>query len=318
MARPLRIEYPGAYYHVTSRGNEQRAIFKDDRDREKFLELLKRAVEEFHLRVHGYVLMSNHYHLLIETPQSGLNRALRYLNGVYTQTFNRRHRRVGHLFQGRYKAILVDKDSYLLELSRYIHLNPWRLKKSEDPFKYRWSSLNAYVGPVAVPRWLTAEEVLSEFGSRGKRGYREFIVDGMKSGIKTPWEEVRGQVVIGSEKFVEKVADRHLGDRREKRGEESRVGEIVGVKADAVIRGIEKYYGIKSEDLRNRGRRYTEPRYVASYLLRRYCLMGLREIGERVGLHYSAVGNVIRQLRDRPTVSQAKSMRSLNVKFKNQ
>jgi REP-associated tyrosine transposase len=248
MARPLRIEYPGAYYHVTSRGNERKAIFRGDADREKFLELLGRAVEEFHLRLHGYVLMSNHYHLLVETPKSGLNRALRYLNGVYTQTFNRRHRRVGHLFQGRYKAILVDKDSYLLELSRYIHLNPWRLKKSEDPFKYRWSSLNAYVGAVAIPRWLTGAEVLSEFGSRGKRGYREFIVDGMTTGIKTPWEEVRGQVVMGSEQFVEKVADRHVRDRGAKWGEESRVGEIVGVKVGAVIREVEKYYGIKSEE----------------------------------------------------------------------
>jgi REP element-mobilizing transposase RayT len=108
MARPLRIEYPGAYYHVTSRGNERKTIFRDDRDRERFLELVGRAVEEFHLRLHGYVLMSNHYHLLVETPKGGLSRALRYLNGVYTQAFNRRHGRVGHLFQGRYKAILVD------------------------------------------------------------------------------------------------------------------------------------------------------------------------------------------------------------------
>ncbi|PYJ69641.1 MAG: addiction module toxin RelE, partial [Verrucomicrobia bacterium] len=114
MARPLRIEYPGAYYHVTTRGNERKAIFRDDRDRERLLELLDRAVKHFHLRLHGYVLMSNHYHLLVETPRGGLSRALRYLNGVYTQAFNRRHRRVGHLFQGRYKAILVDKDAYSL------------------------------------------------------------------------------------------------------------------------------------------------------------------------------------------------------------
>src|SRR5262245_18130318 len=140
MARPLRIECTGAYYHVTSRGNERKAIFRHDRDREKFLELLGRAAEEFHLRLHGYVLMSNHYHLLVETPEGGLSRALRYLNGVYTQSFNRRYRRIGHLFQGRYKAILVDKDSYLLELSRYVHLNPWRLKRSQDPFTYQWGS----------------------------------------------------------------------------------------------------------------------------------------------------------------------------------
>src|SRR5215467_11814660 len=109
MTRPLRIEYTGAHYHVTSRGNERKAIFRDDTDREKFLELTGRAVEQFGIRVHAYVLMSNHYHLLIETPRGGLNRALRYLNGVYTQVFNRRHKRVGHLFQGRYKAILVKR-----------------------------------------------------------------------------------------------------------------------------------------------------------------------------------------------------------------
>jgi REP-associated tyrosine transposase len=124
MARPLRIEYSGAYYHVTSRGNERKAIFRDDTDRKTFLGLVERAAEEFHLRLHGYVLMNNHYHLLLETRKGGLNRALRFLNGVYSQAFNRRHHRIGHLFQGRYKAILVDKESYLLELSRYLHLNP--------------------------------------------------------------------------------------------------------------------------------------------------------------------------------------------------
>src|ERR1700693_1663537 len=159
MARPLRIEYRGAYYHVTSRGNERKAIFRDDADREKFIELVGRAVQDFALRLHGYVLMANHYHLLVETPGGGLSRALRYINGVYTQTFNRRHRRAGHLFQGRYKAIVVDKESYLLELSRYIHLNPWRVKRSQDPFRYRWSSLRAYVSGRPAARWLTVREV---------------------------------------------------------------------------------------------------------------------------------------------------------------
>src|SRR5438067_11487300 len=119
MARPRRIEYPGACYHVSTRGNERNAIFRDDRDREKLLELLDRAVKDFHLRLHGYVLMSNHYHLLVETPRGGLSRALRYLNGVYTQSFNRRHRRVGHLSQGRYEAILADEDAYVLDKPLY-------------------------------------------------------------------------------------------------------------------------------------------------------------------------------------------------------
>ena len=172
------------------------------------------------------------------------------------------------------------------------------------------------MGATVAPGWLTVKEVLSEFGSRKKRGYREFIIEGMKGGIQTPWEEVRGQVVIGSEEFVGKVAERHLGGRRERRGEQSLIKEIVGVKPEAVIKKIERYYGIKGEELRGRGRRYTEPRYVASYLLRRHCLMGLREIGEQVGLHYSAVGNAVRQLTDRPTGSQAESLRRIRVNLR--
>ncbi len=318
MARPLRIEYPGAYYHVTSRGNERKAIFRDDRDREKFLELVKRAVEEFNVRVHGYVLMSNHYHLLVETPKGGLNRALRYLNGVYTQAFNRRHRRVGHLFQGRYKAIVVEKESYLLELSRYVHLNPWRVKKTEDPFHYAWSSLRSYMGKEAPPKWLTMSEVLSYFGSNGRRRYREFVRDGMDTGVKTPWEEVRGQAVLGTEAFIEEVAERHFPDERKRVGEETGIREVVGVKPEVVIKAVTSHYGIKSEAIRSRAQESTEPRYVASYLMRRYGLMGLREIGQRVGLHYSAVGNAIKQIREKPTASQAKSLRELEAKFKNQ
>src|SRR6266571_8366879 len=169
MARPLRIEYEGAHYHVTSRGNERKAIFRDDTDREKFLELIGRAVEQFDIRVHAYVLMDNHYHLLIETPKAGLNRALRYLNGVYTQAFNRRHKRVGHLFQGRYKAILVEKDSYLLELSRYIHLNPvrimpWKGRAGREQLRYleryRWSSIGGYWGTGRKESWVSYDEVL--------------------------------------------------------------------------------------------------------------------------------------------------------------
>ena len=317
MARPLRIEYPGAYYHVTSRGNEQKPIFRDNEDRGRFLDLLGRAAEQFHLRVHAYVLMGNHYHLLIETPRGELNRALRYLNGVYTQSFNRRHRRVGHLFQGRYKAILVEKESYLLELSRYIHLNPWRLRRSEDPFTYRWSSLMAYVGKAVIPPWLTVKEVLSYFGSKGKKGYRGFVLEGIKRGVKTPWEEVRGQTVIGSEGFVEEMVERYLKGMRDRK-ELSGIREIVGARPEDVLREVRKHFGIEGGEISGRGQRYTEPRYLASYLLRRYCLMSLREIGERVGLHYSAVGNAIRCVRESPTRTMARSLKEIEANFKNQ
>ncbi len=316
MARPLRIEYPGAYYHVTSRGNEQKPIFRDDEDRERFLDLLGRAAEQFHLRVHAYVLMGNHYHLLVETLRGELNHALRYLNGVYTQSFNRRHGRVGHLFQGRYKAILVEKESYLLQLSRYIHLNPWRLRRSEDAFTYRWSSLRAYVGKAAIPPWLTVKEVLSYYGGKGKKGYRGFVLEGIKGGVKTPWEEVRGQAVIGSEGFVEEMVERYLKGMRDRK-ELSGIREIVGARPEDVLREVRKHFGIEGGEISGRGQRYTEPRYLASYLLRRYCLMSLREIGERVGLHYSAVGNAIRRVRESPTRTMARSLRELEANFKN-
>ena len=227
-------------------------------------------------------------------------------------------KRVGHLFQGRYKAILVDKESYLLELSRYVHLNPWRLSKSPDPLGYRWSSLGAYVGRVRSPKWLTVTEVLSYFGSKGQRGFKEFITDGMNKGIKTPWDDVKGQVVIGSEDFVEGVATKHLGGRQQERGEESGLREVVGIRPEVVLSEVARYFGIKSEEIRRREQRYTDARYVASVLLRRYCLESLREIGHKVGLHYSAVGNAIHQVRDRPTAAQANSLRELEGKFKNQ
>lgn len=317
MARPLRIEYPGAYYHVTSRGNEQKPIFRDNEDRGRFVELLGQAVEQFDLRVKAYVLMGNHYHLLVGTPRGGLNRALRYLNGVYTQSFNRRHGRVGHLFQGRYKAILVDRDSYLLELSRYIHLNPWRLRRSEDPFTYRWSSLAAYVGKAAIPPWLTVKEVLSYFGSKGKKGYRGFVLEGIKTGVKTPWKEVRGQAVIGSQSFVEEIVQKYLKGVEDQK-ELSGIREIAGARPEEVLRQVGNYFGITEGEITGREQRYTEPRYLASYLLRRYCLMSLREIGELLGLHYSAVGNAIRRVRESPTRTMARSLSKLEAKFKNQ
>ena len=317
MARPLRIEYPEAHYHVTSRGNERKAIFRGDADRQNFVELVRRAVDQFDLRLHAYVLMDNHYHLLIETRRAGLNRALRYLNGVYTQAFNRRHKRVGHLFQGRYKAILVEKESFLLELSRYIHLNPWRVKESNDPVKYPWSSLGSYVGARAVPSWLTVKDVLSHFGSKGKRGYREFVEEGIKGGIRTPWDDVRGQAVMGSQEFIEEILSRNAVGK-EKKTQVVRRRELMGISPEAIMAAVGKYYDIEPQEMKGRGQRYTEPRYVASYLMRRYGMLGLREIGERVGLHLSAVGNAVQRVTERPTRTMARSLKDLESVIKNQ
>ena len=202
-------------------------------------------------------------------------------------------------------------------VTHLVHLNPWRVRESHDPFAYQWSSLGAYAGTAVCPPWLTLTDVLSYFGKKGKRRYREFIIEGMQHGIKTLWEEVRGQAVIGTEEFVEEVAETHLQRKKTHRGEESGLRKIVAVKPESVIQAVASYFGIAGEEIGRREQRYTDARYVATYLLRRYCLMTLQEIGKVVRLHYSAVGNAIRQMREQPTNAQAKSLRELEGQFKN-
>jgi len=168
MARPLRIEYDGALYHVTSRGNDRKPIFKDENDRDLYLAILAQVTHRFHWICHAYCLMRNHYHLVIETPDGNLSKGMRQLNGVYTQAHNRRHHRVGHLFQGRFKGILIQKESHYLEVCRYVVLNPVRAKAVKHPREWPWSSYRATGGLAPVPRCLTADELLSQFGQ--KRG----------------------------------------------------------------------------------------------------------------------------------------------------
>ncbi|MFH1991682.1 MAG: transposase, partial [Pseudomonadota bacterium] len=178
MARPLRIAYPGAFYHVTSRGNERKAVFKSKRDREKFFEYLGTATRRYDALIHSFCLMDNHYHLLIETPSGNLPQIMHHINGAYTTYFNMKRARSGHLFQGRYKAVLVDIDEYAKELSRYIHLNPVRAKMVEVPEAYDWSSYNFYTGEKKPPEWLYRDFILGYFGSKvsaAQNGYRQFV-----------------------------------------------------------------------------------------------------------------------------------------------
>lgn len=206
MSRPLRLEFPGAIYHITARGNAQGAIFLDDEDRVLFFAVLAEAIARFGWLCHAYCLMDNHYHLLIETPDSNLSQGMRLINGVYTQRFNRRYARAGHLFQGRFKAILVERDSYLLELCRYIVLNPVRAKMVTDIHNYLWSSYPATAGREPAPAWLTTDWVLSRFGSRravAQRQYVEFVAQGRN--LPSPWPELKGQVLLGSAQFLVKM-----------------------------------------------------------------------------------------------------------------
>ncbi len=223
MSRPVRVEFPDACYHVTARGNERRAIFKDDADRAMFVATLAEAVQGHGLVVQAWCLMLNHYHLLIETPRANLSRALGWLQTTYTIRFNRRWRRSGHLFQGRFKAQLVEADSYAQELLRYVHLNPVRPRDKQAPVpgerlealrSYRWSSHRVYAGIEGAPAWLSASW-LAYFGTHraeAQEGYVAFVRAAFGEVLRSPWEELRGALVLGGESFLARIGEM-LGDR---------------------------------------------------------------------------------------------------------
>jgi putative transposase len=210
MARPLRLEFPGAVYHVTSRGNARQDIVADDRDRTRWQAVLAQVVDRYGWLCHAYCLMDNHYHLVIETPQPNLSLGMRQLNGRYTQAFNRRHQRVGHLLQGRFRSVLVEKETHLLELCRYVVLNPVRAKCVPHPRQWAWSSYRAMAGESEAPAWLTTDWLLGQFGQRvgvAQERYRRFVAEGR--GGSSPWDQLTGQIYLGSEEFVA----RHQPDR---------------------------------------------------------------------------------------------------------
>ena len=205
MARPLRIQFDGAVYHVTSRGNARQEIFLDDDDRTRFLETLGRVIDRFGWVCHAYCLMGNHYHLLIETPTASLSRGMQLLNGVYSQGFNRRHDRVGHVLQGRFKAIVVERESHLLELVRYVVLNPIRARVVDHPRRYRWSSYRAIAGEAEPLEFLSVKWTLSQFDEdpdRARAAYRQFVKEGR--GVPA-WQDVRGGILLGTEEFTNRM-----------------------------------------------------------------------------------------------------------------
>ena len=218
MARPLRLEFAHSLYHVTARGDRREDIYQDDADRQAWLSVLARVCKRFNWTVHAYCLMSNHYHLLVETPDANLSTGMRQLNGVYSQLTNRAHGRVGHVFQGRFKAIVVDKDNYLLELARYVVLNPVRAGMVQDPSQWRWSSYGAILAPGWLPGadWLAVDKLLAYFApdqqspSRvpDREQARQSYINHVREGIGLPsvWQSLSGQVYLGDEKFVSKMS----------------------------------------------------------------------------------------------------------------
>lgn len=280
MARPLRIEFPGAVYHVTGRGNERRAIFREDEDRRAFLDILADVRLRYNWLCHAYCLMENHYHVVIETPEGNLSIGMRQLNGIYTQRFNKRHGRVGHLLQGRFKAILIQKDSYLLEVCRYVVLNPVRAGIVQRPEEWIWSSYGATAGFIKVPPYLVTEWVLSQFGSERETAeahYRGFVGNGI--GGESIWKGARAQSVLGEEGFVKSLKE-HVKGRQG-------IPEIVKSQRFLSRPALEEVLG--SEVLRNRRARDEAMRkavYDHGYTQ--------KEVADHLGLHFTSVSRILR------------------------
>ena len=206
MSRPGRIEFPDALYHITARGDRREAIFEDDIDRALFLSTLEQVIKQHNWLCYAWCLMDNHYHLLIQTPDGNLSKGMRQLNGVFTQASNRRHQRTGHLFQGRFKAILVDKEAYLLELSRYIVLNPVRARMVKKPEQWAWSSYRESMGTASATTWLATDALLALFATRrslARERYAKFVAEGIKA--ESPWSSLKGQVFLGDDQFVTRM-----------------------------------------------------------------------------------------------------------------
>src|SRR4030067_397582 len=281
MARPLRIEYPGAVYHITSRGNEKKLIFKDEKDREIFLDTLSQVDKRYNWLCHAYCIMNNHYHLIIETPDGNLSAGMRQLNGVYTQAFNRQHNRVGHLFQGRYKGILIQKDSHLLEVCRYVVLNPVRAKAVTKPEQWRWSSYQATAGIEKPHPCLSTEWILNQFGSTrriGEKAYRKFVEDGIKQ--ESIWEAVRAQSILGEEEFTATLTDYLRGNKdiaelpKSQRYIDRPSPEKIFSKD--ILKDISKRKRTMSEAVRRHGYRQ-------------------REVADYLKMHFTSISRIIRE-----------------------
>lgn len=277
MARPLRIEFAGALYHVTARGNARQDIYADDNDRQTFLSLLQRAVERFGWYCHAYCLMDNHYHLLIETSTPSLSKGMKYLNGTYTQYYNRQHKRVGHVFQGRFKAILVQKDAYLLELARYIALNPVRAGMVRSAKDWPWSSYRATAGHENAAACLTTDWVLAGFAKTkaiAQQHYREFVRQG--KGQPSPWQQLKNQIYLGDDAFVD--------DMQCKLDPEQSLKDVPKKQKQSPIKPLshfEKRYADRNESM---ARAYLSGHYT------------LEQVGEHFGVSYATVSRAVKQL----------------------
>jgi putative transposase len=309
MSRPLRIQYPGAYYHVTCRGNEQREIFRNPDDRKGFLRLLSRSLNTFEVQLLAYALMPNHFHLLVCTPQGNLSEFMRHFNISYTAAFNRKYHRSGHLYQGRYKAFLIDEDNYLLAVSRYIHLNPLRMK-SQKPVGERWQDL-IMDESTSFPGYLRLKDrkafvhykiILDYFGGESRKSfndYKKFVAEGIEQDLPNPLEKGRGTGIVGSDDFIDDIKEAFRGNKGDKRSsrEQPALRELEKqIKPDDLIEQYAQLIKINREELTRKGKQSPQ-RAMLMEMLYRICHITQPEIGKLLGgIDYSAVSQARKRL----------------------
>ncbi len=300
MERQPRIEYEGAFYHITSRGNLKGKIFFEETDREKFVNILKITKERYAYNLPAYVLMDNHYHLLIETPLPNLTQLMQNINTSYTVFINRKYERSGHLLQGRYKAIVIDKDSYLLTVSRYIHLNPVRAGIVGAPELHRWGSYREYINPFCRSGLVYTGDILSYFsGNSDSPGffvaeYKSFVESGIND-HNNPFNAVKAGVVLGEEDFMERIME--MVRVKPPDNELPALKKLQrGISIDSVIKAVSDYYSLSDADLTERTRRYSEQRKIAIYLSKIMSGGKNSMVAKQFNISSQAVTNVLTEI----------------------
>ena len=321
MSRPLRIEYPDAWYHVLNRGRRSENVFLNKKDYKSFLELLIESTELWNVRIAAYCLMPNHYHLLLQTPDANLSRCMRHINGIYTQRFNRLHQCDGQLFRGRYKSILIDVDSYLLQLMRYIHKNPLQGGLVDRLDAYGWSSHKAYISNAKKWDWLYKEFVLSMLSDDKKhhrQAYREFLAEDDFTEINKIFEGEKFPSVLGSERFINRIRDKFFDQKSHEEVPESR---LLAPSRERIKRVVCETYRVDEEVLlKSKRGTFNEPRNVAIYLCRRLRADRLDEICQEFGMkRYSTASSVlervkVHQSRDRRFRKRVEELRLILTK----
>jgi putative transposase len=296
MARQWRIEFKGGIYHILSRGNQRQIIFRDDQDREMFIDLLGDASIRFSIEIYAYVLMDNHYHILLKTKKPNLSKAMQWIGSTYTRRFNITHQQNGHLFQGRFKSILVENETYLLRLSYYIHRNPLRAGIVSRLADYPWSSYQAYAYKKAFfPNWLQVRFILSKFSSKDQHRSYRMKAQNYSDENKKIWEDVTHGLIFGSERFIERIKTKFLKEKKEpeltqhnRLKFETNIDKLIDQMSEVLNFNI-----LEKKMSRHSSQESKECRDLVVFFLKKHTDLSNRSIGDKLNLTGSAVGKII-------------------------